>query len=102
LVLAPSHAAFNLAHATSVLLELSLGVVIGLDNWLCSFLEIVKLTQLVRDVRQDLLHSQADWALRVRDDCYNRHWQSLLDLAQQVGEVLVSSTVEVAGKQDFT
>jgi hypothetical protein len=102
LVLARGHAAFNLTHAASVLLELSLGVLVGLNNRFSGLLEIVELAELVRNIRQDLLHRQADRTLGIRDHGVDRHWKSILDLAQQAGQVLLSSTVERAGKQDFT
>ena len=102
LVLSFAHAPLNLAHASGIFLELGLGMVVGLDNRLGSLLEIMKLAELVRNTRQDLLHSQADWRLGIRDDAHNRHWQSLLDLAQQRSEVVVSCTVERASKQNFT
>ncbi len=77
-------------------------MVVGFDDWFGRLFEIVELTELVRNARQDLLHGQADRTLGVRDDCLDRHWQRLLDLAQQGGQVLVPSTVERAGEQDFT
>jgi hypothetical protein len=101
LILTLGHAPFNLAHASCIFLELRLGVVVGLDNRLGSFLEIVELAQLVRNTRQDLLHGQADRALGVRNNTFDWHRHSLLDLAQQLGQVLGSSTVERAGKQDL-
>jgi hypothetical protein len=67
-----------------------------------SFFEIVELAELVRDIGQDLLYRQADRPLRIRNDRVDRHWKSVLDLAQQVGEVLLARTVEAAGQQDFT
>ena len=101
LVLTPGHAPFNLTHAARVLLELGLGVMVSLDDWFSSLLEIVELAELVRNAWQDLLHSQLDRTLSVRKNTLDRHRQSILDLAQQVGEVLSTSTVERAGKQDF-
>ncbi len=54
------------------------------------------------DTRQDLLHGQADWALGIRNDTLDWHGEGFLDLAQQVGQVVLSTTVETAGKQDLT
>ena len=102
LILTCAQAPFNLAHAAGVLLELSLGMAIGLGDGLGCFFEIMELAQLVRNTRQDLLHSQANRALSIRNHGVDRHRQRLLDLTQQVSQVLVSSTVETAGKQDFT
>jgi hypothetical protein len=76
-------------------------MVVGLDDRFGSFLEIVELTELVRNAWQDRLHSQSDWTLGVRKNTLDRHRQSILNLAQQLGEVLGANTVERAGKQDF-
>jgi hypothetical protein len=65
LVLASGYAALNLAHASGIFLELGLGMVVGLDDWFGSFLEIVELAELVRNAWQDLLHRQADRTLGV-------------------------------------
>lgn len=102
LIRACHDASFYLAHAFCIFLEFGLGVVVGLDDRLGSLLEIVELAELMRNTRQDLLHSQPDWALGVRDNSLDRHRKHLLDLAQQLSQVLVSSTVERAGEQDFT
>ncbi len=102
LILARGHASFNLAHAFCILLELSLGMPIGFGDRLGSFFEIVELTQLVRDVRQDLLYGQADGALRIRNDRVDRHGKGVLDLTQQVSEVVLSRTVEAPSQQHFT
>ncbi len=75
---------------------------IGLGDGRGSFFEIVDLAQLVSNTRQDLLHGQADWTLRIRDDGMDRHRESILDLAQHVSEVLLASAVKTAGEQDFT
>jgi hypothetical protein len=56
---------------------------------------------LVRDVGQDLLHGQPDWALHIRHDAVDRHRQGGLDLAQQISEVVLAGTVEAARQQDF-
>jgi hypothetical protein len=74
---------------------------IGFDDRLGSFFEIVELTQLVRDARQDLLHGQADRTLSVRNHSQDWNRERLLDFAQQISEVLLSSTVEIASEQDF-
>jgi hypothetical protein len=92
----------NLAHTFDILLEFGLGVSIGLNDRLGSFFEIVELTQLVGNVRQDLLHRQADGALGIRNDRQDWHRQGVLDLAQQVGQVVLARTVETASQQDFT
>ena len=102
LILARGHASFNLAHAFCILLELSLGMPIGFGNRFGSFLEIVELAQLVRDARQGLLDSQTDWALGIRNDGVDWHRQGILDLAEQVGQILLSRTLEAASEQDFT
>ena len=65
LVLTPGHAPFNLTHAARVFLELGLGVMVSLDNWLRSLFQIVELAELVRNARQNLLHGQPDWTLSV-------------------------------------
>ncbi len=101
LIVTRAHAPFNLTHATGVFLELGFGMAIGLNDRLRSFLEIVELTQLVRDVWQDLLHRQANWALGIRHDGMDRHRQGLLDLAQQVSQILLARTVEGAGQQNL-
>ena len=100
--LALRHLPLNFPHALDILLELGLGMPIGLTDRLGSFLEIVELAQLVRERRQDLLHRQANWALGIRHDGEDRHRQRLLDLAQQIGQVLLARTVEAAGKQHLT
>ena len=80
LVIARDHASLNLAHATRILLELGLGVPVGLSDRFGSFFEIVELAQLVRNARQDLLHRHANWALGIRNDGVDRHRQGLFDL----------------------
>ncbi len=102
LLVTRAHVPFNLTHTTGVLLEFGLGMAIGLDDRLGCFFEIVELTQLVRDVRQDLLHGQPDRALRIRHDGEDRHREGILDLAQQRGEIVLSRTVETAGQQHLT
>jgi hypothetical protein len=91
----------NLTNTARILFQFGLGMAIGLSDWLGSFFEIVELAQLVRDVRQDLLHGEADRTLGIRYDAVDRHRQGILDLAQQVGQVLLASAVETAGKQHF-
>ena len=76
-------------------------MVVGVGDGLGRFLEIVELAQLVRGLRQDLLHGQADGALRIRDHAVDRHGQGVRDLAQQVGHVILARTVEAAREQDF-
>ena len=102
LVLSCTHTPLNLTHTSCIFLELSLCVVVGLDNWLSSLFQIVELAELVRNAWQHLLHGQSDWTLGVRKNSLDRHRQGLLDLAQQISQVLLASTVEAAGKQDFT
>ena len=75
---------------------------IRLDDRFGGFFEIVVLAQLMRDRRQDLLHRQANRALRIRDDTVDRHRQSIRDLTQQGGEVGLACTGEAAREQDFT
>jgi hypothetical protein len=101
LIVACARAPLNLTHATRVLLELGLGVPVGLGDRFGSFLEIMELAQLVRDSRQDLLHRQTDRAVRIRNDGVDRHRQGILHLAQQISEIVLSSALEAAGKQDF-
>ncbi len=81
LILTRADAPFNLTHATGVFLEFSLGMPISFNDRFGSFFEIVELTQLVRDIRQDLLHSQADRTLGIRNDGMDRDRKGLLDLA---------------------
>jgi hypothetical protein len=104
-ILTLGYAPLDLAHPFDILLELGLGMLIGLSDRLrpegTRLFKIVELTELVRDVRQDFLHGQADWALGIRHDSVDRHRQGVLDLTQQVDYVVLFRTVEVAGEQDF-
>ena len=71
-------AALHLTHAAHLALELGLGMVVGRDNRLGGFLEIMKLAQLVGDRRHDLLHGQANRPLGVGQDGQDRHRQRRL------------------------
>jgi hypothetical protein len=101
LILARHHTPLDLTHASRILFEFGLGMVIGLSDGFGSFFEIVELTQLVRDVGQDLLNCQADRTLGIRHHAVDWHRQGTLDLAQQVGQVVLSSAIEAASKQDL-
>ena len=101
-VLAPSHRPLNLPNTFDMLLEVRLGVPIGINNRLGCFFERMKLAQLVGNIGQDLLHREANGALGIRDHGSDRHRQRGLHFTQHVSEVLLAHTVEAAGKQNFT
>jgi hypothetical protein len=75
---------------------------VGFDNRFGSFFEVVELAKLVRNVGEDLLHSQTDRALGIRNDGMNWNRQGILDLAQQVGQVILACTLETASEQNLT
>ena len=65
LILARCYTPLNFPNPSRLFLEFGLGVVIGLDDGLSSLLQIMELAELVRDIRQDLLHGQANWPLGI-------------------------------------
>ena len=74
---------------------------IGFDNWLGSFLEVMELTELVWHSGQDGLDGHADGALPVGDYGVDRHRQRGRDLAQQVSKVTLARTLKTAGEQNI-
>lgn len=74
---------------------------IGFRDRFGGLAEIMKVTQLVGDVGQGVLHGFADGALAITDDCSNGHTQGLLDPAQKRSPVGVGSGQQAVGQEDF-
>ncbi len=98
-VLPRGHAPLNVPHPPHLLFERGLRMVVRRGDQLGSFLQIVVLAELVRDLRHDLLHGEANGGLAVGNDGVDRHGQRLLDLAQQVRQVSFARTIEAARQQ---
>src|SRR3954464_12388805 len=72
------------------LLQLLLGVPVGLKDWQGGFAQVVEMAQLVRHVGPDLANGKPDRMLAVADHADDRNPNSSQfrrDLAQQTGEI---------------
>ena len=81
------HGPFQGAHATDIFFENLLGLAGGLRDRLGCFLQVVKVTQLVRHLGSSLGDSRTDGPLPIGDDAPNRHLQGLLHLPDKCGYV---------------
>ncbi len=74
-------------------------MVIGLEDRLSRFLEVVVVAELVGDVRKHGGDGGADGLLPVRDDAADGYRQCLLDFPQQGDQIPLRRTQETACQQ---
>jgi len=100
-VVAALDRALDRPHAADPLLELLLGVAVGLEDRQARLAQVVELAQLVRHAGQRLPDCQADRVLAVAHHPGDRHADRGRDLAQQPGEVGRGGREQRAGEQDL-
>ena len=99
-IVAPLDRALDRADAADLLLELLLGVAVGLEDRQGRLAQVVEVAELVRHVGQALLDGAANRVLAVAHDTGDRHADRGRDLAQQPGEVGRDGREQRAGEQD--
>src|SRR5450759_1606248 len=98
-VLLPFQGPLDGANPTYLLLELSLGMPIRLENRFGSFAHIMELTELMRHAWQAPDDGLANGLLAVRNHADDRHRQRFFDLAEQ-GEEVSLRTAEEGARQE--
>jgi hypothetical protein len=94
------HGPFDPADAAHLLLELFLGMPVGLEDRMRRLAQEMELAQLMRHARQDLGDRLADGGLTVADHAHDRHAHGGHGLAQQPRQILGPAGEQAAGQHD--